>query len=120
MSVTLAKNWWSLVIRGMAALVLGVVTVVKPGVSLLTLILMFFTYALIDGLAAMAGAVRAAETNERWWPMLAEGVAGITTAILTIAWPGLTDVTLVYVVAAWASVPPTKLSTAWPAGERRN
>src|SRR6476620_9522414 len=38
------------------------------------------------------------------WPMLAEGVAGITTAILTIAWPGLTDVTLVYVVAAWASV----------------
>ena len=104
MSVIIAKNWWSLVIRGMAALALGVVSVVKPGVSLLTLVLMFFTYALVDGLAAFAGAVRAAEANERWWPLLAEGVAGITTAAITIAWPGLTDVTLVYVVAAWASI----------------
>ncbi|MCU1274232.1 MAG: hdeD, partial [Bryobacterales bacterium] len=66
MSVVLAKNWWSLVIRGSAAILLGVITVVWPGLRLGRLVLVFFGYALVDGLVSLAGAVRAAEEHERW------------------------------------------------------
>ena len=82
MSVLLAKNWWSLVIRGVAAIALGVITFAHPGLSLGALVLVFGFYALIDGLVKMAGAVRA----------------------ITIAWPAITALSLVYVVAAWALV----------------
>jgi len=66
MSVILAKNWWSLVIRGLVAISLGLITVVWPGISLGRLVLVFFVYVLIDGLLGVAGAARAAEEHERW------------------------------------------------------
>ena len=104
MSVILAKNWWSLVIRGLVAISLGLITVVWPGISLGRLVLVFFVYVLIDGLLGVAGAARAAEEHERWGPLLIEGLAGIATAIVTIAWPTITALSLVYVIAAWALV----------------
>jgi uncharacterized membrane protein HdeD (DUF308 family) len=105
MSVLLAKNWWSLVIRGLAAILLGLATVLWRGIPLAALIRMLFTYTLFDGLIGIAGAVRAAEDHERWWrALLVEGLAGVATAIITMAWTAITALTLVYVIAAWAFV----------------
>src|SRR3979411_1790461 len=105
MSVLLAKNWWSLVIRGLAAILLGLTTVLWRGIPLAALIRMLFTYTLFDGLIGIAGAVRAAEDHERWWrALLIEGLAGVATAIITMAWTAITALTLVYVIAAWAFV----------------
>src|SRR5882672_7153009 len=67
MSIILAKNWWSLVMRGLAAILLGLMTVIWPGITLAALVRLFFAYALFDGLVGIAGAVRAAEESERWW-----------------------------------------------------
>jgi uncharacterized membrane protein HdeD (DUF308 family) len=100
----LAKNWWSLLIRGLAALALGVVTIVHREITLFQLVLFFFGYALIDGIAALAGAIRAAEARQRWGPLLFEALADIVTAIVAIAWPGVTILGLVYIIAAWALV----------------
>jgi uncharacterized membrane protein HdeD (DUF308 family) len=105
MSILLAKNWWSLVIRGLAAILLGLTTVLWPRISLAALVGIFFTYTLFDGLIGIAGAVRAAEAQERWWKaLLIEGLAGVATAIITMAWTAITALTLVYVIATWAFV----------------
>ena len=105
MSILLAKNWWSLVIRGLAAILLGLATVLWPAISLAALVQIFFTYTLFDGLIGIAGAVRAAEAQERWWKaLLIEGLAGVATAIITMAWTAITALTLVYVIATWAFV----------------
>jgi len=56
-SLILAKSWWSLVIRGLAGVSLGVATVVWRGIPLYDLIMLFFTWALFDGLVSIAGAV---------------------------------------------------------------
>ena len=105
MSILLAKNWWSLVIRGLAAMLLGLTTVLWPRISLAALVGIFFTYTLFDGLIGIAGAVRAAEAQERWWKaLLIEGLAGVATAIITMAWTAITALTLVYVIATWAFV----------------
>jgi uncharacterized membrane protein HdeD (DUF308 family) len=103
-SVILVKNWWSLVIRGFAAILLGLITVVWPGIRSGSFALVFFAYALVDGLVGIAGAVRAAEQRERWGPLFIEGLAGVGAAMITIAWPAITDLTLMYVIAAWALV----------------
>jgi len=104
MSVVLARNWWSLVIRGLAAILLGVITVFSPGITLGALVLVFGIYALIDGLVSIAGAVKAIQKHERWGILIFEGIAGIAVFIITIAWPAITALSLVYVIAAWALI----------------
>jgi uncharacterized membrane protein HdeD (DUF308 family) len=102
--VILAKNWWSLVIRGVVALSLGVLTAVWPHIRVETLALVFLAYALIDGLVGIAGAVRAAEAHERWGALLFEGLTGIVTAIAIMLWPAIGGLSLIYVIAVWAFV----------------
>jgi uncharacterized membrane protein HdeD (DUF308 family) len=100
----LAKNWWSLVIRGIAGVLLGVVTFVWPGITLGALILLFGAFALVDGAGSIVGAVRASRKDERWGSLLIVGVAGIAAGLVAFLWPGLTALALVYVIAAWAIV----------------
>jgi uncharacterized membrane protein HdeD (DUF308 family) len=102
MVVIPAKNWWSLLIRGLVAISLGVLTVVNHGMKLGTLVLLFGCYALIDGLVSFAGIMRAAEGHERWASLLVEAVAGITVGAIALAWPSLSAMSLVYIIAAWA------------------
>jgi uncharacterized membrane protein HdeD (DUF308 family) len=101
--VILAKNWWSLLIRGTAAIVLGAVAVVWRDISLGNLVLVFFGLALLDGVVGFAGAVRAAEAHERWAPLLLEAIIGISAALLAVTWPGfMTPIVLIYIIGAWA------------------
>ena len=102
MRTLLANSWWSLALRGLLAILVGVVTFVWPGITLYALVVLFGAYALVDGFLNIAGAWRAAERHERWIPLLLEGFIGIAAAILTAIWPAITALSLVFVVAAWA------------------
>jgi uncharacterized membrane protein HdeD (DUF308 family) len=102
MGVILAKNWWSVVLRGVAAILCGVLTFVWPGITLMALVFLFAGYALVNGVLSLAGVVRAAESNERWGVLVLEGIIGIAAAVLTVLWPGITAIALVMVIAAWA------------------
>ena len=104
MRVILARNWWSLVIRGIAAIIFGILTFVWPGITVTALVFLFAGYALVDGVVSLAGAVRAAEAHDRWGALLLEGIVGIAAAIATILWPGITALSLVFVIAAWAII----------------
>jgi uncharacterized membrane protein HdeD (DUF308 family) len=104
MTILIAKNWWSLVLRGVAAILFGLISFVWPGITLGALVLLFGAYALIDGIVSIAGAVRASKAHERWGALLIEGMAGIVAAVITIAWPAITAIALLYVIAAWALV----------------
>jgi uncharacterized membrane protein HdeD (DUF308 family) len=104
MEIALARNWWSLVIRGLVAILLGVVTFVWPGITVGALVLLFGAYSLLDGVFAIIGAWRAARSHERWGALVFEGIAGIAAAAVTAVWPAITAVALVYIIAAWAIV----------------
>jgi uncharacterized membrane protein HdeD (DUF308 family) len=104
MPIILAKNWWSLVIRGVSAMVLGLITIIWRTITLDFLIPAFFAYALIDGLIAFAGAVRAAEEGERWGSLMIEALAGMAVAIAGAAWPAMTALKFIYLIATWALV----------------
>jgi uncharacterized membrane protein HdeD (DUF308 family) len=104
MTTVLARNWWAVALRGLAAIIVGLAAFVLPGVTLAALVLLVAWYALFDGVFAIIGAVRAAEQHERWGPMLVEGLAGLAAGVLTLGWPGVTAVVLVYVIGVWAIV----------------
>ena len=103
MQVILAKNWWSLVIRGMAAILLGVITVVRNAISIDELGLLFFVYALFDGVVGIAGAARAGEAHSRWTNLMIEGLTGMGAAVAVITLRATGAVLpLESVIAAWA------------------
>ena len=97
----LAKNWWLLLLRGVCAILFGVLTFVWPGITLLTLVLLYGAYALVDGVLALAEAVMGGAPAPRWWLALV-GLSGIAAGILTFAWPGITAFVLLLFIAGWA------------------
>lgn len=104
MTFALARNWWSLVIRGLLGIGVGMLTIAWPGITLAALVFVFAAYALVDGVVAIAGAARAAAAHERWGALLLAGICGIAAAVLTVLWPAITVLALIYLIAAWAIV----------------
>src|SRR5256886_16261194 len=76
----LAKNWWLLLLRGICAILFGVLTFVWPGITLLTLVLLYGAFALVDGVLALAEAVMGGAPAPRWWLALG-GLLGIAVGI---------------------------------------
>ena len=111
---TVARHWWLVMLRGILAIVLGALALSVPGVTAFALALIFGAYALIDGIVAVAGAIRMSRTGGNWGWLLAEGVLGVLFGIAALAFPGITLLLLVYIVAGWAIVTGvTAISTAW-------
>lgn len=98
----LVRNWWAFVIRGVLAVLFGIMALFLPGAAMLSLVLLFSIYALVDGIFAIASAVRAAQRHERWGLLILEGVVDILAAVAAASWPGLTVVVFVFLVAVWA------------------
>jgi uncharacterized membrane protein HdeD (DUF308 family) len=101
---SLSHNWWVVVLRGLAGMTFGLVTFFAPGISLAALVLVFGAYAFADGVLAIISAIRRERPGERWWLLLLEGIAGIAAGVVTLLWPGITALVLLYVIAAWALV----------------
>ena len=100
----LSRNWWLVALRGLAAIVFGVLAFVWPAITLWALVLLFGAYMLVDGIFAIVAAVRAAGREARWWLLLIEGVLGVLAGLVAAFWPGLTALALLYFIAAWAIV----------------
>src|SRR5215469_16961359 len=96
---TLARNWWALAIRGLIAVRFGLLTFFLPGITLVTLVLLFGAYALVDGVCNVIAFFRVASHH---WALLIEGVIGGIAGILTFLWPAITALVLLYLIAFWA------------------
>ena len=97
----LAKNWWMLLLRGVAAIIFGVLAFAWPGMTLLTLIMFYGAFALFDGVMAIIAAITGGAAASRWW-LAAVGLLGIGTGLLMFMMPGLTALVLLYFIAGWA------------------
>ena len=98
----LARHWWVFLIRGLVAIAFGLVAFFYPGITLVTLVLLYGAYALVDGVFAVVAAVRGKEgMGPRWWLALV-GVLGIVAGLVTYLYPGLTTLVLLTVIGIWA------------------
>jgi uncharacterized membrane protein HdeD (DUF308 family) len=96
---SLAANWWALALRGLVAVLFGLLTFFLPGMTLAILVILFGAYALVDGLFNLIAFFK---VRSHHWALLVEGVLGIIAGLVTFAWPAITTIVLLFVIAFWA------------------
>ncbi len=104
MGTLLARNWKSVALRGVIAILFGIAIVALPGVTLAILNTLFGFFILIGGFLFLVAAVRQRHTDEPWWLLLIEGILGIIAGILILSSPGITALFVIYLIAAWAII----------------
>ncbi len=100
----ITQNWWMYALRGLVAIIFGIVALARPGQALQALVLVFGAFALVDGTINVFAGLSSAPFFDRWWAVLLVGVAGVFIGLLTFFWPGITALVLLYFIAAWALI----------------
>jgi uncharacterized membrane protein HdeD (DUF308 family) len=102
LATILSRNWWVLLLRGLIAVVFGVIVWLLPGISLAALVLLFGAYIMADGVLGVGTAITGRKKHEDWWVLLLWGLVGIGIGILTFLMPGVTALVLLFYIAIWA------------------
>jgi uncharacterized membrane protein HdeD (DUF308 family) len=102
LSRILSRYWWTTLLRGLVWILFGIVVFAMPGISLVTLTLMFGAFAFADGVANVVSAFGGRREYENWWVLLLAGLAGIIVGVLTFFSPGATALGLLLFIAVWA------------------
>lgn len=94
-----SRNWWALLIRGIAAIAFAIMAFIWPGLTVAVLVLLWGAWAIVDGIFAIVGGARS-----RWWSLLFLGVVGVAAGLVALFLPGMTALILLMFIAAWAIV----------------
>ena len=102
MPIVTTDYWWTITTRGVVAVLFGIAAIGWSDITLQTLMMLFGVFTLLDGLVNLSIATRASKVHGRWWEMLIQGIVGVGVGIVSFAWPAITAVALLYIVAFWA------------------
>jgi uncharacterized membrane protein HdeD (DUF308 family) len=97
----LERNWWLLLLRGVLAIAFGVLTIIWPGLTLIALVLLYGAYALADGVVTLFASIKGGSVAPRWWLAIV-GLVGIAFGALTLLWPQITGLVLLWFIAGWS------------------
>jgi uncharacterized membrane protein HdeD (DUF308 family) len=98
----LASHWWVLLLRGLAAIAFGAIAFIWPAMTLVTLVLVYGGFALVDGGLSIIGAIADREKSSATWLLALVGVLGIIAGSLALLWPAFIAVGFVLYVGLWA------------------
>jgi uncharacterized membrane protein HdeD (DUF308 family) len=99
MRAALSENWWALALRGLLAVLFGFAALILPLDTLASVGRLFGAYAILEGVLVILTGIR--RTRYRG-VLIAEGASGIVAGLVALAWPSITALVLLYVVAIWA------------------
>jgi len=99
----MSEYWWLTALRGVAAVVFGVLALFWPGFSGLALVLVWGAYAFADGIFALGAGIfgKQAGTGSRWW-LAITGLLGISSGLIAFFAPVFTAGVLLIFIAVWA------------------
>lgn len=98
----LARNWWIVLLRGIAAIIFGLAAFVWPGLTLTVLVMLFGAFILVDGVLGTVDAIRYRKSLGNWWYWLLDGILGIVAGGVMLLMPGISAFVLLVFVAAWS------------------
>jgi len=98
----LSKVWWAFLVRGLAAILFGVLALIWPNVTLAVLVVMFGAYAFLDGVFLVVKAISSWKARDDRWLLVLEGLLGIGIGVITFFAPRVTELILLFYVAAWS------------------
>lgn len=99
----MARNWWLFALRGVFAILFGLMAWIWPGMTLQVLTLIFAFYAFVDGIFTIYSAFSRSRQEQRGW-LLVEGILETLAGIITFIWPAITVLALLYIIAAYAFI----------------
>lgn len=102
MLLTLARNWWLVLVRGLCAIAFGILAFVWPGLTILTLAIMWGIYAIADGVTALGLAAVGRRVGAPAWWLIVAGALGIVAGVIAILHPGLAIYVLLLFLGFWA------------------
>ena len=103
--IGLARWWWTFVVRGLLAIVFGVLAFLSPGWGIAILVGLFAAWAIIDGASGLLAGIRTRGQDRSWWLEVLEGLAGIAAGVAALVLPPeIVTTALVLVIAAWSVV----------------
>lgn len=100
----LRSNWWAYLLRGLVAIIFGILVLVWPGATTLVLIILFGAFALVDGVFSLVASIMAAKRGEKWASQLLLGLVGILIGVVVLARPGVGILAVLLVIAIWAII----------------
>jgi uncharacterized membrane protein HdeD (DUF308 family) len=104
LNAMLAGNWWAVALRGLAAVIFGLLALLATGVTILSLVLIFAVTMLADGLLNLVIGLRSIRKHERWGVFVLQGLVSLVAAAVALLAPGVTVLAFVYLMAGWALV----------------
>jgi len=99
---TLKRHWWVPVLRGVVAIIFGIMAFVYPGLTVAVLVLLFGAWVLVDGIFRVIGAIGHRSSDPDWGWQIVIGILGIIIGFLTFHAPAVTALALIIYIAAWA------------------
>lgn len=103
-SHTFSRNWWVLGLQGLVAIIFGLLAFALPRMTLLVLVYLFGIYALTNGVLGLIHAFSVPKGYPHFGGLIFNGLVSIAAGLLTFAWPHITALTLVLIIAFWAIV----------------
>jgi uncharacterized membrane protein HdeD (DUF308 family) len=101
---TFKLNWWLLALRGLVAVLFGMLAFMWPGATLITLVWLFGAFALVNGVLSLVLATKAPKGYPKVGSLILGGLLGILAGLLAFVMPGITALGLLILIAAWAIV----------------
>lgn len=102
--IGLARWWWTFVVRGIAAIVFGILALAWPGLVIEVLIILFAAWAFVDGVAGIVSGIRTRDQDRSWWLEVLEGLVSMAAGVIAVALPRFATTALVIIIGAWAIV----------------
>lgn len=102
--IHLDKYWWVIALRGVVAMLFGILALAWPGLTMEVLVLWFGIYVFLDGIFGVVSSYRAAVHHQRWWLILLDGLCGVFLGIYSFVAPGAMALILTMLIGAWALV----------------
>jgi uncharacterized membrane protein HdeD (DUF308 family) len=104
MLIVFTGSWWALALRGLAAVIFGILAFIWPDITLTALVFLFGAYALVDGAFSIIASLRAPKGFKRWWLLLIQGCLSVAAGIFAFVLPVMTAYVLLILIASWAIV----------------
>ena len=95
-------KWWALLVRGIIAIILGILLLSNVKNSVMGVLIFIGYYLIIEGILKLSQAYMEHKTGENMWPTLLTGIAAIILGVLVFYWPQLTSVILIALIATHA------------------